>query len=526
MRGYLAAFAVLYLVPLSQAQGPVKLLQVSGSVINSATSEPVSKALVILKTNISQGRAVTGPDGKFFLSVPDGPAGNELRASKELRVSHAGYRSESGQDVASQSIMTDGADPVTVKLVPLAVLEGRVVNADGEPLPSLTVEAIQARIREGRRELRSYARKTTDDRGVYRLWDLSPGSYYLKVAGKRGTTIAVVNMAPGDFDDAYGPVYYPSASTSEAAQVLQLLPGETIHADFKVEGRSTHRIRGSFKDSKFAGEYIQLLRRNDPIGNRVTINRVAGTFEVFDVTPGSYTLQAYSMDSGPIRMAEVAVTVQDRDLAGITLTMNPAVDVQVEVETDPEDKSDSFIRVSANPVSWGRLPPSISVKTWTAQKDGENHYVLKDLLPGPYDFSVVVDGQRHVVSITSGGDDVLKNGLTIGSAAPPPVKIRLAKGSATIHGKFVEHGPNDSVTVAIVPKLSGLISVVNAYTGEFSADGLAPGEYSVYAWPSSRAVEYRNPEALAALASKAVTVSLQVGDDKEVTLKVVPGEPK
>ena len=63
---------------------------------------------------------------------------------------------------------------VLLRLVPQSVITGRIVNEPGEPLPDVTVIALQNIITKGRRILRNQTTAITDDResigfGIFRL---------------------------------------------------------------------------------------------------------------------------------------------------------------------------------------------------------------------------------------------------------------------------------------------------------------------------------------------------------------------
>ena len=51
-------------------------------------------------------------------------------------------------------------------------------------------------------------------------------------------------------------------------------------------------------------------------------------------------------------------------------------------------------------------------------------------------------------------------------------------------------------------------------------DGLTPGPYHVYTFSSPVQLEYRNPEALAALANQAQAVTLQPGESSSLVVEV------
>ena len=121
-------------------------------------------------------------------------------------------------------------------------------------------------------------------------------------------------------------------------------------------------------------------------------------------------------------------------------------------------------------------------------------------------------------------EDVQQKGFTIGPGRPPELKIVLHRGGGEIEGAVEGSARNGSVPIVVARKAAGekFVALVNAQEGRFLASGLAPGEYDLYALPSSAPVEYKNPEVLEALSPFATHVVVRDGQKEFVTLKPVP----
>ena len=89
---------------------------------------------------------------------------------------------------------------VNFTLIKGGVITGRVTNAIGEPVIGMWVVAIRVRDSEGRpvRGSLSGTSRMTDDRGVYRIFGLSPGGYI--VAGN-GRSNIFLNFNTSRYDD-------------------------------------------------------------------------------------------------------------------------------------------------------------------------------------------------------------------------------------------------------------------------------------------------------------------------------------
>ena len=108
-------------------------------------------------------------------------------------------------------------DDVTVTMARGGVITGRVTNANGEPVIAVAVNAVRVRDAEGAPARGGYPSRPrfTNDRGVYRIYGLTPGTYVV-AANRRDN-----NFRPGPtpYDDE-SPAYHPAATTrADAAEI-------------------------------------------------------------------------------------------------------------------------------------------------------------------------------------------------------------------------------------------------------------------------------------------------------------------
>jgi hypothetical protein len=566
--GFAALILVFSLAILHAQDAPDHIITISGSVNDSVTGRGIAGALVTLhsgpgkaemaamRAQVEQGgdggvrkpfqpaapkRAVTDANGKYSFAVPD-------TAFASIQASHSGYLSGFSQTQG------DASQGINVKLVHTGVIEGRIVNSDGEPLPGVSVEMIQVQIQDGRRFLRTAQVALTNDLGDYRLWNIAPSSVYLKAVGYQGTyTAAGAAPAIANSSEAYSTVYFPASLDRESASVIRVGAGQTMRADFSMTPHKSYRIRGVIQDAaSYKNLGVRLLNGEDAAGNRVSINTTSGAFQVFDVVPGTYTLQAFARGT-TVSLGETSVAVDNQDLAGVRVPLSTGVDVQGVIEhvgsgqtgtvqngiqdKDGDDDRDYTQRLGIPqnaPVQVvilqpGRIPVPGTQPPAPVNADG--HFTFQDMLPGKYAFTITTFNE-YVESIRSGSTDVLADGLEVGTASPEELRVTLRRGGGLIHGVVNGLHPGEGGTVVLIRAagLSGIATVTQAFfdpnagEAQFFAANLAPGEYQVYAWPGGKDVEFRNPEAMRALSASAVAVSLHEHGEEQVTLKVISTE--
>jgi hypothetical protein len=182
-----------------------------GQVVDADTSKPVSEAIVRL---VLQGTADDAPDspnervladaeGRFAFSGL--PAGRYyLQATKE---GHAPgeYRQREPWTQGQNLSLTEGArrTDVELRVWKYAVIGGRVVDEAGEPLVGIAVRALVRDTYAGRTQFGSrqvipelVPIAITDDRGMFRLSQLSPGTYVVVVPSTHTTVPANVLVNP------------------------------------------------------------------------------------------------------------------------------------------------------------------------------------------------------------------------------------------------------------------------------------------------------------------------------------------
>lgn len=123
---------------------PPKTGSVSGVVIDAKSGDGVAKAVIILRRDREEGIGeIVGADGKFTLRDVD-------PGTYVLAVERDGYVIGPGQ---SQTVKVQAGQPTSdlkVKLLRTGAISGRILDADGDPISSVSVVVSPAHGGKGR----------------------------------------------------------------------------------------------------------------------------------------------------------------------------------------------------------------------------------------------------------------------------------------------------------------------------------------------------------------------------------------
>jgi hypothetical protein len=484
-------------------------------------------------------RSTTGPDGKFLLQVPAG--GYRLTAvapgyvRQEYGAALAGYAGSRTGTVFNLN-PGDSVRDLTLRLTSDSILAGRVISTDGLPLLRVEVVALKRRFAaNGVSSLEAQGRAETDDRGEYRIAGLGPGAYYvwaaslypgiLRLEQRRATREGVPAPAtptPG----FYAPVYYPSADHSSRASLVEIQAGtEVRNIDFVLPKQQTYSVRGRVSDPSTGGlpvraPMIASRPANDEYlsgaGASVEPYRPDGTFELTGLTPGIHRITAQipappltaaqrqllgtpgadrSQLPLPVRAAAL-VRVADADVENVELTFVRDLELsgRLIVEAEAFDFDDARnVKLELRPVDpvGNGLPVGF---TWSGE-DGS--FVYSRLMPMEFQLAVsALPRGLYVKEARFGRADALTDSILLLKPPQDLLEIVLARG-AELTGTVVDASatPIANQEVVLIPDVRPnrpdlYKTAVTDSAGRFAMQGVAPGEYGIFAWQKIESFQY------------------------------------
>jgi len=403
------------------------------------------------------------------------------------------------------------AENLRIQLSPLGVITGRVVDQDGVPLRYVNIYALSTRIQNGLAVTHNDRSVTTDDRGMYRLWNLSPGKYVIKASGFAVSTVSFLgDSTPAASIEAYPTTYSGGGQTRDSATPLEIKPGGEATADFTLAVDRGFRLRGTLSGiASRTTVKFEVVANNDASPVRVTLNNETGRFEVAGLSPGSYSLRATQDKS----VAELPITMPASDVSNVEMRLEPPVDISVHTRftNEPPAPIDTLEGLRPGGACIVQLQ-SLTGGT-NAPTPRRDMSVIAGVSPGRY-HAIAQCFNARATSMTLGSQDLVANPeVVIAPGSVPAIELVAAYGGGVLRGEI--EGEGEAGTIVLVPGTGGDPISFPVSPKGFMLSGLAPGTYQVFAF--AKEVEYRNREFVRALSGG---VTVQIEDGKEAKVKI------
>jgi protocatechuate 3,4-dioxygenase beta subunit len=530
-----------------------QLCVVAGTVTSLATGEPLKKVDVTLTAESPDKQhrpqsVVTDAAGHFSIDhIP--PGRYEMAISRDGYLPQR-YAQENGQgpgavlSLGAGQRMTD----LIFKLQKTAVITGRVVDEDGEPMIRVPVEVLRRRSVNGTVKFEPLGSESTDDQGTYRVFGLSPGRYFVRVRpeGREGS-FAIFRGDSDDEDESapppkisYAETYYPGTTDSASASAIDVKAGDEIpRIDFFMtprEAARTYRIRGHVTNM-LAGQsegFVTVLampRNGEDLNSfgrfAAQPNQKTNNFEIAQVPPGSYTVAAVIFGGGRTRAATQEVEVINADVDSVSLVLTRGVDISGRVTFDGPMAATSPVNIVLQ--SQRANMPFLSTTPVIAKPDGS--FTLTEVADGSYSIHAFSQCREcYLESATANGIDLLEQGVLVGSGnAPTSIDLVYSSNTGKASGTVTRADdlPVPGAYVVLVkdndPRAEDdqrFQTTTTDQYGKFEISGIPPGRYKAIALAKGDSDSYTDPDFIKPYAAKADSVDVRTGSTASLQLKV------
>lgn len=400
-------------------------------------------------------------------------------------------------------------DFVTIKLVRGGVITGAVSTFTGEPVVALPVRALRIRDEEGRplRFAATSQSRQTDDRGVYRLYGLLPGSYLITA----GSGPIFTSMQFSDYAE-HSPTYYPSATRDTAVEVAVRGGQEITGADIRYRAERGYSVSGTVTGNmpppNMGGASVALRHISGGINHTAQIlpQGDVRNFAIHGVADGEYEITASSFGQnteGSISAARRLI-VKGADVTGLELALAPLGSVigRVVIETPPaackKDRMPTIEEIALAALQ-DRSKEEVRRSLETAPDD-QGEFTLRGLEAATYRLDFNLNDVWYIRAITLPSPagarktiDAARDGIAVKSGAKVTgLIVTVAEGAASLSGRITAEKESDSrparTRLYLVPaekeeadNLLRYAEMIVKSDGVFAFTNIAPGRYRLLA---------------------------------------------
>jgi hypothetical protein len=571
----IVAFAILFLCATligSRAAGQPAPNETSdsvrGTVVNSATHQPVPRALVFSPD--SRFATMTDNEGHFEFTFPrvsaigDNAPDDKANRPAALIARKPGFLRDS--DAATQDLASNVPNKeLTISLVPEAVIVGTVTLPTSEAPDSIFLQVYRRQVRDGAAHWVPAGGAQSRSDGGFRFADLPAGIY--KVLTRES-----LDRDPLAFDSrgqlyGYPPAYSQNARDFSSAGTIQISAGMTGTANLSLTRQPYYRIHIPVTNAAAdagVGVNVSVAGRAGP-GFSLGYNNQERAIEGM-LPNGVYQIEASSFGRNSAA-GFLTITVRGAAVRGPAMTLAPITPIRVDVKEEftSADKGGTIsFSVNGRPVTLRGPRRYLNVILESADDSdrggvaslrsptgpGDEALVIENARPGRY-WIRVISSRGYVASLRSGNIDLRYEPLVVAAGgSTSPIEITMRDDTAEIDGTVEGitspalsslnaspansgvasfSGPR-SMTAApahiyFIPLADGGGQYSEAWVsadGTFNSPPLAPGVYRVLAFERPQyEIEYRNPEAVQAYETKGPAVRIAAGQKEHVRLQLL-----
>jgi 5-hydroxyisourate hydrolase-like protein (transthyretin family) len=484
---------------------------IAGTVVNAMTGAPLARVEVTLTDTRNRTRGigmVTEEGGRFeFAHVP--PGKYSLGGAKRGYIS-AAYQQHEQFSTAIVTGPDFETDKLVLRLMPMALIWGHVLDESGEPVRSARVELFVESHSGGMASVSRSGGASSDDRGYFDIGVLQPGTYFVSATATpwyavHPTAGRVKNDGSKDvaseLDVAYPTTYYGGATESDGATPIELKGGE--HREIEIHLSPVPALHVTFQvptgkdnQSSLGGTRMPVfLKRVFDFTEFVPtqMSGAPGTMEISGLSPGNYEVRVTGTD-GSVQLSEIDLERSGQELNPTEGTLLGKLKLTVKMAGGLPLPRGYFVRLQDAKEKVAAFHPG----------DATGQVTFEGVKPGKYMVVVLApEGQFAVIrTISASRDASAGNAVNIPPGGDLDLTAEVVVGEVQVQGIAEKNGkPASGVMVALVPQNPEAHTALfrrdqSDFDGTFSLHGVIPGTYTVVAVEDAWGSDWMKPEVL------------------------------
>ena len=385
---------------------------------------------------------------------------------------------------------------LTLRLLPVAVLSGKVLDEVGEGVRQATVSLYAEDRRVGIGRIQKIGQEQTDDRGTYEFARLNSGTYFVSVTGtpwyalhpaiyRQTEHVDPPPQVEQALDVAYPITYYKDATEADEASPIPVRGGDHLEVDIHVSPVQALHVLFHVPNNGENGYRFPTLQRSSFDGTenfQVSGDMVSpGLVEMTGVVPGRYIIRAFtsSPDQSP-QTSDVEVNLDSNGEELDATKGEPASSLKASVKVLGEEKLPTQLVVLL------RNRKLMIVAGESVNEKGEVEF--QNVRTGQYELLAQAPGKAYsVLRISTAAHQISGHILDVSPGSSLDVSLTLVGSAVKVEGVAKASGkPMAGAMVVLVPKNPESNRELfrrdqTDLDGTFSLRGVIPGVYTVCA---------------------------------------------
>jgi hypothetical protein len=300
-----------------------------------------------------------------------------------------------------------------------------------------------------------------------------------------------------------------------------------------------------------------------PTYSNTAPDRSSGRFEIRALPPGAYDLIVSAQapqapaprgqGSLPLRlMGRARIDIADRDIDDVTITIQPGVEVRARLLIDGkppaplprwmidgpgagDDPIPTAPSVRLILQSRENYPRPFEDAARNSTYDPAEGFLFRGVPEGRFDFQLgpqsgeALSGNAYIADVREDGASILDEGLTLNGRTPGMIEVQVSTRGERITGtvRDAEQKTIAAARVALAPaqsrrqNLALFKTTVSDAAGNFTIEGIAPGEYKLFAWENAPNNAHLNSEFLANHELRGHAVTVKAGVPVKMDLQAI-----
>jgi hypothetical protein len=511
---------VLHACALLRAQSPLSdrnatpdaKFKIAGTIVSSLSGTPLGKARVSLFDTTNPADVVwmiTSENGRFeFDSLKPGKFSLQGAKRGFIRAAYEQHEQFSTAIVTGAGFDTEH---LVLRLTPLALLGGKVIDESGDPVRNARVMLYVENHQAGMNRIIPTNNGSTDDLGYYEFASLAPGNYYLSVAARPWYAVHPVsspgegarNSPPGvarSLDVAYPTTYYNGATETDGATPIPIQGGDHLQVDIHLNPVPALHLVVHVPNDGQQGFSMPVFQKRvfdslEYVQSEGAQSVAPGVYELTGLPAGRYSVRLQEQGSGQLRQVSEMNLVKDGQELD-TSRSEPAARVKLSVKMPQQEPFPKQFSLA--------LQDSRRQTVAFKPVDAAGEATFEDLPAGKYTILVFSPNKRYsVIRASSEGVEIPGHDLNVTPGASLNLAVFLAGGVITVEGFAKQRDkPVAGVMVALVPKdpeshVELFRRDQSDFDGSFVLRGVIPGSYTIVAVEDAWGFQWMQPGVLA-----------------------------